>query len=153
MDLTAIFTHEQISIDIASVGKKESLIELSRLFSSSGVVGNLEKFMESVLAREELGSTGIGDGIAIPHGKSPTVNKLSFAFGRSNKGVEFESLDQKPVNLLFLVASPINQDTQYIKLLACLARLIKNADFRASLIAARDEAEIYDMITKAAALI
>jgi len=91
-----------------------------------------------LMDRESLGSTGIGDGVAIPHGKVPGIDRLVAVFGRSRDGVQFHSLDGKPAHLFFLVVAPEHSAGMHLKALARISRLLKDARFRRSLIDARD---------------
>jgi PTS system nitrogen regulatory IIA component len=103
--------------------------------------------LAAVLAeRERLGSTAIGDGIAIPHGKIAGVNRILGVFGRHLKGVDFESLDGKPTHLFFLLVAPEDSTSLHLKALARVSRLFKDNSFRDQLIKARDGAEIYRLI-------
>jgi nitrogen PTS system EIIA component len=107
-----------------------------------------ERLMAVLLERERLGSTGIGDGIAIPHGKLKDLDQLLLSFGKSNLGVDFESMDGKPVHLLFLLVAPENCTGIHLRALARIARLLKNAPVRKRLLGANTQDEIYAVITQ-----
>ena len=107
-----------------------------------------ERLMPVLLERERLGSTGIGDGIAIPHGKLKDLDQLLLSFGKSNLGVDFESMDGKPVHLLFLLVAPENCTGIHLRALARIARLLKNAPVRKRLLGANTQDEIYAVITQ-----
>jgi PTS system nitrogen regulatory IIA component len=100
---------------------------------------DFDLFLEDVFERERLGTTGIGDGIAIPHARTDAVDQLVIALGRSARGVEFESLDGKKVKLLFLMGTPKGSVSHYLKILAQLTRLLKEGTFRDKLLEARDK--------------
>jgi PTS system nitrogen regulatory IIA component len=105
--------------------------------------------LTAVLAeRERLGSTAIGDGIAIPHGKIRGVRQILGTFGRHLKGIDFESLDDKPTHLLFLLVAPEDSTSLHLKALARVSRLFKDGAFRDRLISARDSSEIYRLIVE-----
>ena len=102
--------------------------------------------LEAVLEREKIMSTGIGDGIAIPHGKSESVIKLAAALGTQRRGVDFEALDGEPAYVFFLLVSPANVSGPHIKALARISRLLKNDDFKKRLVAAPTPEEIMSVI-------
>jgi PTS system nitrogen regulatory IIA component len=100
------------------------------------------------LERERLGSTGIGGGIAIPHGKLGALKSLLMAFGRSRKGVEFDAMDGKPTHLFFLLLAPEDSTGAHLKMLARISRSLKNSVFRERLMTAADGRELYMVIQK-----
>jgi PTS system nitrogen regulatory IIA component len=102
--------------------------------------------MEVLIERERLGSTGIGDGIAIPHGKMENLDQLLLAFGRSKSGVEFDSLDGKPAYLFFLVVAPDKSAGIHLKALARISRLLKSGAVRKDLMEAKGAPEIFEVI-------
>jgi PTS system nitrogen regulatory IIA component len=104
--------------------------------------------VDVLIDRERLGSTGIGDGVAIPHGKIHGIEQPIISFGRSRKGLDFESMDGEPVHLFFLLVAPENSASIHLKALARIARILKNSSFRKVLIEARSRKEIYDIITQ-----
>jgi PTS system nitrogen regulatory IIA component len=97
-----------------------------------------ESLTSILMDRESLGSTGIGDGVAIPHGKVPGLARLSAVIGRSRAGIQFHSLDGKPTHLFFLVVAPEQSAGMHLKALARISRLLKDLRFRRSLLDARD---------------
>ncbi len=104
------------------------------------------RLVEVLWERERLGSTAIGDGIAIPHGKLPGLTGVIGAFGRHLEGVDFESLDGSPTHLFFLLVAPEDSVGQHLKALARVSRLLKDRAFRERLLAARDRAELFRLI-------
>jgi PTS system nitrogen regulatory IIA component len=94
--------------------------------------------------REDLGSTGIGQGIAIPHTKVPGLNDLIACFGRSTEGVEYNAIDDKPVHLIFMLLIPENSAGMHLKALARISRILKDADFRARLLTLESSQAVYD---------
>ena len=122
---------------------KEGIIrELVESLEGGDAVSNREKVLQAVIEREKIMSTGIGDGIAIPHGKSDAVVTLTAALGTHKRGVDFESLDGEPAFVFFLLVSPANVSGPHIKALARISRLLKNDDFKKSLIEATTSREI-----------
>ncbi|MBN2537969.1 PTS sugar transporter subunit IIA [candidate division WOR-3 bacterium] len=112
MNLTSLLLPERIDLDIKARKKNDVLRELVRMVKPGD---GAEQLLQTLLKREELGSTGIGKGIAIPHGRSLLTDKLEVAVGRSVKGVDFDSIDKKPAHLFFLiVAPPQDRGNQYL---------------------------------------
>ena len=129
--------------------KKESVIRamVTSLMEAKKIdKKDFESIVEAILKREELGSTGIGDGIAIPHGKFRDLEDLMISFGRSRKGIDFSATDGKPVHLFFLMVAPENSAGQHLKVLARISRLLKDEAVRRKLMAAKSATELYDVI-------
>jgi PTS system nitrogen regulatory IIA component len=105
-----------------------------------------EELLRALLERESLGSTGVGDGVAIPHGKLPMGSEMIVAFGRSRKGIDFQSMDSKPVFLFFLLVTPEDKPGDHLKALARISRILKNPVLRESLTTAPDRQEIQRLI-------
>ena len=101
-----------------------------------------------LLDREKLGSTGIGDGIAIPHGKLAGLEEMVVAFGRSRSGIAFEAMDGKPVHLFFLLMAPENSAGQHLKVLAKISRMLKDAGFRKNLLEAKTHDDLVRLISE-----
>ncbi|NPU85686.1 MAG: PTS sugar transporter subunit IIA [Syntrophaceae bacterium] len=121
--------------------KRDVLAELSSLFLLD-LQGDPEEMVSILLEREKLGSTGIGDGIAIPHGKMSTMKDLVVAFGRSRKGIDFNAMDGKPVHLFFLLMAPENSAGIHLKALAKISRMLKDGAFRKRLLDASSRQEL-----------
>jgi PTS system nitrogen regulatory IIA component len=107
---------------------------------------NKEALVEVLLERERLGSTGIGDGIAIPHGKIKDLDELILSFGRSTQGIEFDSMDGRPTHLFFLLIAPENSAGIHLRALAKISRLLKSAHFRQRLLEAGTVEELFLVI-------
>ncbi|MDH3801907.1 MAG: PTS sugar transporter subunit IIA, partial [Deltaproteobacteria bacterium] len=105
-----------------------------------------EALVEVLLERERLGSTGIGDGIAIPHGKVQDLDELVLSFGRSSQGIEFDSMDGRPTHLFFLLIAPENSAGIHLRALAKISRLLKSSHFRQRLLEAGTEEELFQVI-------
>jgi PTS system nitrogen regulatory IIA component len=99
-----------------------------------------------LVERERLGSTGIGDGVAIPHGKLSGLRQPIISFGRSKRGLDFDSMDGKPTHLFFLIVAPENSSGYHLQVLAKIAKLLKNSTFRKKLMEARSRMELYRII-------
>lgn len=140
---------EELIIDeLAARSKPEVLREFSELLAENGQVADKEELVRILAAREALGSTGIGDGVAIPHGKMKGMKGLVLAFGRSRRGIEFESLDGEPAHLFFLLVAPEDAPGEHLKALARISRLMKNGGFREALMKAADKKEIKRIIAQ-----
>lgn len=148
MNIQDMLKKEFIIEDLKSRTKKEVLVELADVFLREDTDIDRSAMIEVLLEREKLGSTGIGDGIAIPHGKLAGLEKLVVSFGRSRGGVDFDSLDGKPVHIFFLLMAPENSAGQHLKALARISRMLKDVSFRESLINAESSENIYDFIVE-----
>jgi PTS system nitrogen regulatory IIA component len=138
---------EAIIAELNATDKKGVLNELSSVLAEvSG--GNQEEMVRVLLERERLGSTGIGGGIAIPHGKLKSLESLLMVFGRSRKGVDFDAMDGKPAHLFFLLLAPEDSTGGHLKMLARISRLLKNSVFKERLVNAADWRELYKVIEK-----
>ena len=105
-----------------------------------------EKLLRILKEREKLGSTGIGDGFAIPHGKSKFIDQMIISFGRSRAGIPFDSLDGKPAHYFFVLIAPENSAGDHLKALAKISRFLKNSLFKESLAKAESQAELQKLI-------
>ncbi|HEX9860214.1 MAG TPA: PTS sugar transporter subunit IIA [Nitrospirota bacterium] len=128
--------------DLAGGSKLEVLREFARLLYDSGKVPDKEGLTQVLVARESLGSTGIGDGVAIPHGKLKGLKEMVLAFGRSRAGVDFDSLDGEPAHLFFMLVAPEDAPGDHLKALARISRLMKNREVRESLMKAADAKDL-----------
>lgn len=137
-----------ILANLKATNKKEVLEELAAALVSGQDGLQLQTVVEVLLDRERLGSTGIGDNIAIPHGKLPHLSGLKLAFGRSLKGVDFDSMDGKPTHLFFLLLAPVNSAGQHLKALAKISRMLMSQSFRDSLMKAASVEEIYQLLAE-----
>jgi nitrogen PTS system EIIA component len=137
-----------ISINLKSTKKEDIVAELVDLLSKSQPIKEKDKLVKTIMNREALGSTGIGQGIGIPHAKSNVVKKLSAALGVSHKGVDFDSLDGEPTHIFLLLAAPEDAAGPHLKALARISRMFKDKFLRDSLIQAKSEAEAFDIIAR-----
>ena len=137
-----------VSCDLKSDTKEGVIRELVGLLLNAGAVKERDvgKLVQILLKRESLGSTGIGQGVAIPHGKSDCVSTLVAAFGISRTGVNFDSLDGEPVYIFFLLIAPEDSAGPHLKALARISRLLKDKHFRETLRAAKDEKTLVTII-------
>jgi len=133
-----ILSGKSIIVGLKGQSKQEILEELVDALEVGDKITDREKVLEAVFQREEIMSTGIGHGIAIPHGKSEYVKELGGVLGIKTEGVEFDSLDGQPTFIFFLLVSPMDVSGPHIKALARISRLLKGEDFRKELIACPD---------------
>lgn len=146
MNLSEIISKRTIISQLDSKDKTEVLSELIQPLLEIETGLDRDKLVEILLEREKLGSTGIGDGIAIPHGKVSDTDKLLISFGRSKSGIDFDSIDGQPAFLFFLLLAPDSSTGSHLKALAKLSRLLKDPGFRDGLLTAEDEAAIFELI-------
>lgn len=148
MKINDFLRDKAVATTLKSMDKPGVIRELVQLLVKSGDVkaSDVDRFVEVLLAREALGSTGIGQGVGIPHGKSNCVNQLVGAFGISSRGVNFEALDGEPVYIFFLLVAPEDAAGPHLKALARISRLLKDKFFRDSLREAPDEKSIVRII-------
>jgi nitrogen PTS system EIIA component len=146
MKIMDIFRKECIIEELKAKTKRDVLAELSGVIRSGDGTMSQELIVNTLLERERLGSTGIGDGIAIPHAKLADIDELIVSFGRSRGGVEFDSMDGKPANLFFLLLAPENTTGLHLKALAKISKMLKDSAFRKKLIEAKSKDELYVII-------
>jgi len=146
MKITEILKKNFIIPDLENSSKTEVLRELADFLSKNGVVKDPEELHKSLMERENLGSTGIGENVAIPHAKSEEVDFITTIFGRSLKGLDFDALDKKPVHFICLVVAPVNSTGLHLKALARIARILKNIKLRDAIMEAKDGDEIYSKL-------
>jgi PTS system fructose-specific IIC component len=143
--LSNYLSNTAINLELAGGQKDLVLEEMVDLLEKCGKVIDKDSYLNSVLDREKLGSTGIGRGIAIPHGKSEAIKNIAIAFGRSTGGVEFDALDDQPVKLIFMLAAPNNVGSIYLKVLAELSKLLKHKEFRQALMEASNPDQVLEI--------
>jgi len=146
MNIADMFKKEFIIEELKSRTRREVLTELSEMFSHANIRVDYDNMVEVLLEREKLGSTGIGGGIAIPHGKLAGLENLIVSFGRSKDGIDFDSMDGKPVHIFFLLMAPENSAGQHLKALARISRMLKDDSFKTDLIKATSVESLYRII-------
>jgi PTS system nitrogen regulatory IIA component len=145
MPLTDVVALDAIIPSLKVNGKKQALQELAA--KASQISGHSEKaIFETLMQREKLGSTGVGNGVAIPHGKLPNLNKLFGLFARLERPVDFDSLDGQPVRLIFLLLAPEGAGADHLKALARVARVLRDPDTARKLSDSRDAEAIYAVL-------
>lgn len=151
MLLTELLTLDRIKIPLEATTKDELLRELVQVVSNAKRGNEQEEILRAVRERESVLSTGIGHGVAIPHGKSAAVSELRMAAGRVAQPVEFDALDGQPVELLFLLVGPETAAGPHIKALSRISRLVRKDEVRQRLISALDAAEFFRTLQEAEA--
>ena len=148
MKIMDFLVPKAVSINLTSVNKKDVIEELLELLIAAGVVEkrHKNKVLEVLMAREALGSTAIGQGIAIPHGKCDCVKKLVGCLGISKPGIDFDSLDGEPAYIFFLLVAPSDSAGPHLKALAKISRLLKDKYIRESLKSVKDEKSMLQII-------
>ncbi len=145
MKITEFLQPNAIVDDLIGATPREVLNEICRpLAASAGVEAT--RLVEALLAREQAASTAVGDGLAIPHGKSPGLRGLVAGFGRSRTGVDFNAPDSKPAALFFALLAPEDGHGIHLKALARVSRLFRTSELRDALLKAKDSAEIYELL-------
>lgn len=148
MRIMDFLNDKYVSLNLKARNKREVLEELVELLVKGGELENKEEMVKVLLEREKLGSTGIGEGIAIPHGKTKTVKKLVAAFGRSVAGIDFDTLDGEPAHLFFLLVAPYDSAGPHLKALARISRLLKDENFREELMKAASKEALLEAIRR-----
>ncbi|KPK41993.1 MAG: PTS fructose transporter subunit IIA [Omnitrophica WOR_2 bacterium SM23_29] len=146
MKISDFLETKAVSAGLQATDKEGVIRELVDLLSKAGRIKERDKLVKILMNREALGSTGIGQGVGIPHGKCEGVKELVAAFGLSQKGVNFDSLDGEPVHIFFLLVAPEDSAGPHLKALARISRLLKEKVFRESLKQCKDEKSILRLI-------
>ena len=148
MKIVDLLNPAAIAADLQAVGKSEALAELTDVVLKVESGLDREEVIHVLQERERLGSTGIGEGVAIPHGKLKNLDKLVISFGRSRRGVDFDSMDGKPAHLFFLLIAPEESVGVHLKTLARISKLLKNPAVRKRLLEANGSEDLYSIISE-----
>ena len=148
MKIIELLDKKSISLEAAPKDKSATLEAAVDLMAKSGKINDIEAYRKLVFDREEESTTGVGEGIAIPHGKGDCVDKPGLAAMVIKDGVDFEALDEEPVNILFLIAAPDTEDNVHLDVLSKLSMMLMDEDFRNSLINAKDVDEFIDIVDR-----
>lgn len=148
MLITPLLSPQALRASLTSSSKKGVIEELVGVLVLDEKAVKREEVIRSLLEREKLGSTVIGEGVAIPHGKVKGVEEVTCAFGRSLEGVSFGGQEEKPVHLFFLLVAPLTKAGEHLKALAKIAKMMKDEAFKKQLLSARTEEEIYRLISE-----
>ena len=146
MRLTDILSPDCIKIPVTATDKKAAITEMVDLVNAAGKLRDRDQMLQATLEREATRTTGIGNGVGIPHGKCAAVNELVMAIGRTAAPIEFDSIDGKPVTIIIFLASPPDKTGPHIQALARISRLMTDQKFRQSLESAEAGEEVYNLI-------
>lgn len=148
MKITDYLKEEWILPELHGTDKRSVLEELSGVLVKPCQVTSVDELLRVLLEREKLGSTGIGDGISIPHGRLKALKQFFISFGRSTKGIDFDSIDRNPAHLFFLVMAPENSAVDNLKLLSRIVNLLRNVSFKKKLLEASSREELFKIISE-----
>ncbi|RQD72061.1 MAG: PTS sugar transporter subunit IIA [Halanaerobium sp. MSAO_Bac5] len=148
MDIQNLINKNLIIMNLESDNKEEAFKEIIDVLAEESKISSKDVFFETILSREEEGPTGLGRGIAIPHGKSKVVSELTLSFARSRDGIEYNSIDQKPVQLFFMVADYEGFSPDYLKMVSKLVSKMRDDKNRKALLEAESKTEVLEIIYK-----
>ena len=149
MNLLDIVSPRTIKIPLEATAKREAIEELVDLLHANDEIRDAKAVKEAVWEREQQRSTGIGEGLAIPHGKCESVDRLHMAIGAPREAIEFEAIDRRPVRLIVLLTSPPDQTSDHIQALGKISRLMSRADFREAAYEAESGEALYQLFEEA----
>jgi fructose-specific phosphotransferase system IIA component len=148
MKLSKFCEESLVSFNIKAVAKEAVIEELVNLAASSNMVKDRDQLLADIREREELVTTGVGYGVAFPHAKTKSVKGIVIAFGRSDKGIDFDAMDHKPVNLFFLIAAPEDAIGAHLNVMARLSFLMKAVENRQKLMDATSPGDVLALVDK-----
>jgi PTS system nitrogen regulatory IIA component len=148
MQLSDFINVNRIKNDININSKKRALEELSNLITQGQTQLNAVAIFDSLISRERLGSTGVGYGLAIPHGRINNCNKITGAFIQLNKGIDFDAIDNQPVDMLFALVVPEESTDEHLQVLALIAAMFNDENFREKLRQSNNPEETYKLLTE-----
>jgi PTS system nitrogen regulatory IIA component len=146
MEVNEFINQNLIKMNLVSEDKDSVIKEMIEIMAENEIITDKEEVIKKAMEREEKGTTGVGKGVAIPHVKSAAVRRPAVAFGRSDAGIDYGSMDKKLSHLFFLITVPEESHDEHLKLLAQLSRNLVHDDFRDSLLEAEDEEEIMSIL-------
>ena len=148
MALFELIEKNVVKIPLKSQNKKDVMKELVKILKKSGKIRDSKTALTAVLKREDLASTGLGEGIAVPHAKTSAVSTLTMALGISPKGIDFDSLDDQPAHLFFMILAPPEQTGPHLQALTEIAQMNKNKDFCREIVNASSAAEVIGLFKR-----
>lgn len=146
MKVTDVLKKECVRVPLKATDKTGAIAELVTLLAENGQIEDRDEVLQAILAREQTRSTGIGHGLAVPHGKSTKCKRLTMAVGKPQSSLQFEAIDKKPCEFVVLVASPTDETGPHIQALAGISRLWLNEEFRTEVAKATTADALYDTI-------
>ena len=148
MQLSEIINVNRIKNDVNVLSKKRALEELSNLITQDQTQLSASNIFDSLISRERLGSTGVGYGIAIPHGRIKNCEQITGAFIKLEQGVDFDAMDNQPVDILFALIVPEESTDEHLQVLALLASMFNDEGFRRKLRESQNDEETYTLLTE-----
>lgn len=148
MKIADLLDAKAISVELTASSKMEVLAELVDILRRVKPDLDAKELLSVLIDREELGSTGIGEGVAIPHGKIKGLDRLLMAFGRKKEGVDFDAMDNRPAHLFFLLLAPESESTLHLKALARISKLLRKDDVRRQLYDATDSVTLLNILSQ-----
>ena len=146
MRLTDVLKEDFVNISLSGLNRDDCIKELIDTLANNRAINNANKIFDAVLEREKIMTTGVGNGIAIPHCKHSASPNFAVCLGIQKKGVDFQSIDKKNVTIIFLLVGPENNPGLHIKLLSRISRLMSNEELREQLLECKSNKEAYDII-------
>lgn len=146
MNLSDILDKDSVQVPLKATQKTQAITQLIDLLDKQGKLNDRDTALQAVLDRETIRSTGIGQGFAIPHGKSAAIDKLVMAVGLLEKPIDFESIDSQPVNVVVLLVSPIDQTGPHIQALASISRMMTDRNIREKINLTKSSDQLYQLI-------
>lgn len=147
--IASLLSPDAIRLELQAKQKVEALREVAELLAQSKCVGNFEAFFNEILQRERVSNTALGHDVAIPHARTDQCSDILIAVGRSRDGIDFEAKDGQPVKLIFLIGTPKQMVTDYLRVVGTLARLLRQDDLRQRLLDAPDATAFIKIIEAA----
>jgi len=148
MKLSNLMREDLICLNLRVEKKRDCINKIVDLLAKTREITDRDKFLRAIMEREKLASTGVGEGVAIPHARTEAAKEVVIAFARSEKGVDFDSLDKEPVYLIFMIAAPENPVEPYLKALARISRLLGKKPFKDGLRKAKSPQEVMEATEK-----
>ncbi len=146
MRLTDVLNEDLVNISLTGNNRDECIKELIDKLATARTLKNVDSIFDAVLEREKIMTTGVGNGIAIPHCKHTDSPEFAVCLGIQPKGIDFQSIDKKNVNIIFLLVGPENNPGLHIKLLSRISRLMSNEELRQQLLECKSDKEAFDLI-------
>ena len=146
MNITELLSVNLIKLELNSKTKEDVIKEMVKILDENGKLLDVDKYLQAVIDRESEFSTGIGMGIAIPHGKSSGVKEPALVFGRSKEGIDYQSMDDELAHIFFLIAVPEESSNEHLKILGQISRKLMHKELRDSLMKAKSPEEIITLL-------